>query len=139
MRSSARVHAVALLRAASVLLAGIVFSAAAMATSQPFQPFERGAFEAAQKTGQPILLAVHADWCATCRAQEPVLDALLREPKYAGFVAFRLDFDRDKAEVRRLRVQYQSTLIVYRGSKEVARSTALTDPAAIAAQLAQAL
>lgn len=136
MTSSTRVHPRVLLHAALVLIAGIVFSAAATAAGLPF---ERGAFEAAQKAGRPILLAVHADWCATCRAQEPVLDALLREPKYAGFVAFRVDFDRQKDVVRQLRVQYQSTLIVYKGAREVARSTAETDRAEIAAQLARAL
>jgi thioredoxin-like negative regulator of GroEL len=136
MRSSVRVDPRALLHATVVLIAGLLFSATALAAGQPF---ERAAFEAAQKAGRPILLAVHADWCATCRAQEPVLESLLREPKHAGFVAFRVDFDRQKEVVRRLRVQYQSTLIVYKGSKEVARSTAVTDEAAIAAQLAKAL
>lgn len=136
MRSSVRVHPRVLLHAAVVLVSGLLFSVAAAAAGQPF---ERAAFEAAQKAGRPILLAVHADWCATCRAQEPVLEALLREPKYAGFVAFRVDFDRQKDVVRQLRVQYQSTLIVYKGGKEVARSTAVTDEAAIAAQLAKAL
>ncbi|GAB4466830.1 MAG: hypothetical protein OHK0044_07090 [Burkholderiaceae bacterium] len=136
MTSSTRVHPSMLLHAALVLIAGIVFSAAAAAAGLPF---ERGAFEAAQKAGRPILVAIHADWCATCRAQEPVLDALLREPKYAGFVAFRVDFDRQKEVVRQLRVQYQSTLIVYKGAREVARSTAETDRAEIAAQLAKAL
>lgn len=136
MRSSVRVHPRVLLHAAFVLAAGILFSVAAAAAGRPF---ERASFEAAQKAGRPILLAVHADWCATCRAQEPVLEALLREPKYAGFVAFRVDFDRQKDVVRQLRVQYQSTLIVYKGSKEVARSTAVTDEAAIATQLAKAL
>jgi hypothetical protein len=38
-----------------------------------------------------------------------------------------------------LRVQYQSTLVVFKGNKEVARSTAATSEAAIAAQLARAL
>ncbi len=136
MRTSIRIHPRVLLHALLVLAAGLLFSAAVRAAGQPF---ERGAFEAAQKAGRPILLAVHADWCATCRAQEPVLEALLREPKYAGFVAFRVDFDRQKDVVRQLRVQYQSTLIVYKGAKEVARSTAVTDGAAIATQLAKAL
>jgi thioredoxin-like negative regulator of GroEL len=97
------------------------------------------AFQAAQKAGQPILLEVHADWCTTCRAQEPIVQALLKDPKYSGFVVFRVDFDRQKDVLRQLRVQYQSTLVVFKGNKEVARSTAATSEAAIAAQLARAL
>jgi len=50
-----------------------------------------------------------------------------------------VDFDRQKDAVRRFGVQYQSTLIVFKGAREVSRSTAQTAPGAIAAQLDKAL
>src|SRR5579884_3320986 len=31
------------------------------------------AFAAAQKAGKPILVAIHASWCPTCKAQKPIL------------------------------------------------------------------
>jgi thioredoxin-like negative regulator of GroEL len=116
--------------------AALVFSAAASAAGVPF---ESKAFAADQSVGKPILVAVHADWCPTCRAQDPVVDELLRAPKYRGFTAYRVDFDKQKSVVKGLRAQYQSTLIVFKGAKEVARSTAQVDPDAIAAQLDKAL
>jgi thiol:disulfide interchange protein len=115
---------------------GITIGMAAQAAGRPFDPV---AFEALQKAGRPILLVVHADWCATCRTQEPVLAELLSAPKHAGFVTFRIDFDRQKDLLKRFRVQWQSTLIVYRGAREVSRSTAVVERDAIAAQLAKAL
>ena len=102
-------------------------------------PYDQAGFDAAQAAGKPILVEIHANWCPTCRAQEPIISELLREPKHAGFVVLRVDFDNQKDVAKRFRAQYQSTLIVFKGEKEVARSTGETRKDAIAAQLAKAL
>lgn len=123
-----------LLRVATLLLV-ILLTNTAFAAGKPFDAAQ---FEAAQKAGRPILVAVHADWCVTCRAQEPVIEAALHDPKNANFVVFRVDFDRQQDLLRRFNVQYQSTLIVYKGATEVTRSVAAVGREAIAAQLAKA-
>ena len=115
-------------------IAGLFFAAAAQAA----KPFDQAGFDAAQTAGKPILVEVHADWCPTCRAQDPVISELLRDPKNADFVVLRVDFDGQKDVVKRFRTQYQSTLIVFKGKKEVSRSTGETRKDAIAAQLAKA-
>lgn len=117
-------------------IAGLFFAAAAWAAGQPY---DQAGFEAAQAAGKPILVEVHADWCPTCRAQEPIVSELMQDPKNAGFVVLRVDFDQQKDVLKRLRTQYQSTLIVFKGKKEVSRSTGETRKDAIAAQLAKAL
>ncbi len=117
-------------------IAGLFFVAAAVAAGKPF---DQAGFEAAQAAGKPILVEVHADWCPTCRAQEPIVSELMQDPKNAGFVVLRVDFDNQKDVLKRLRAQYQSTLIVFKGKKEVSRSTGETRKDAIAAQLAKAL
>lgn len=128
--------AFARMRRTAVLFAALLAGTAALAAGRPF---DAAAFEAAQKAGQPILVTVHADWCVTCRTQEPIVEALLKEPQYSRFAVFRVDFDRQKDVLRQLRVRYQSTLIVYKGAKEVGRSTALVREEEIEAQLARAL
>ena len=117
------------------LLTGLLFATASWAAGIPF---DQAGFEAAQAAGKPILVEVHADWCPTCRAQEPVISKLMQDPKNADFVVLRVDFDRQKDVLKRLRTQYQSTLIVFKGKKEVSRSTGETGKDAIAAQLAKA-
>jgi len=117
-------------------IASLVFAAAAWAAAKPFN---QARFDAAQVAGKPILVEVHADWCPTCRAQDPVISELMQDPKNAGFVVLRVDFDHQKDVVRRFRAQYQSTLIVFKGKKEVSRSTGETRKDEIAAQLAKAL
>jgi len=109
--------------------------AAAMAP----QAYSEAAFAAAQAAGKPILLHVTAPWCPTCKAQKPILSKLEGEPKFKGLVAFDIDFDTSKALLRKLHVAQQSTLIVYKGKKEMGRSTGDTDAASIAALLGKAV
>ena len=60
-------------------------------------PFSAEAFKAAQASGSPILVEIHADWCPTCKAQNPILDKLTADPKFKDLEVFRVDFDVDEA------------------------------------------
>ena len=44
-------------------------------------PYSAEAFKAAQASGSPILVEIHADWCPTCKAQSPILDKLTADPR----------------------------------------------------------
>lgn len=79
-------------------------------------------FDAAQKAGKPILLDVWASWCPVCAAQDKVIAAkVLHNPVYVGAVILRVDFDRQKDVLKRFDVDQQSTLIAFKGGKEVGR------------------
>lgn len=103
------------------------------------EPFTQDAFRAAQKTGKPILVEIHAAWCPTCKAQIPIVGVLSAEPKFSDLIVLRVDFDDQKDIVRSFNAQMQSTLIVYKGEKEVARSVGDTNVNSIATQLGKAL
>lgn len=98
-------------------------------------PFTREAFAAAQKADKPILVEVHATWCPTCKAQQPIIGELTRQPKFKDMAVFRIDFDSQKDVVRALGAQSQSTLIVFKGSREVGRSVGDTKRDSIASLL----
>lgn len=100
--------------------------------------FTAAAFQAAQAAGQPILIEVSAPWCPTCRAQRPILSDLTASPRFRDFVVLTVDFDSQKDVLRQLRVQMQSTLIVFRGAEEKGRSTGDTNRDSIAALLGKA-
>ena len=99
------------------------------------QPFTAQAFRAAQDAGKPILVEIHASWCPTCKAQIPILSELTALPKFKDLVILRVDFDDQKDEVRNFGARVQSTLIVFKGAKEVGRSVGDTDRGTIAALL----
>jgi thiol-disulfide isomerase/thioredoxin len=99
------------------------------------QPYDSQAFAAAQTADKPILVEVHASWCAICAKQRPILAALEKTPELSDLVVFDVDFDSQKDVVRDFGVWMQSTLIVFRGRVEKGRSTGETDAAAIKALL----
>jgi thioredoxin 1 len=102
-------------------------------------PFSAEAFKAAQASGSPILVEIHADWCPTCKAQKPILDKLTADPKFRELKIFRVDFDAMKPVVKQFGAQMQSTLIVFKGSAEQGRSVGDTREASIAALLDKSL
>ena len=101
--------------------------------------FSAEAFKAAQEQGGPILIEIHADWCPTCKAQNPILDKLTAGPKFKELKIFRVDFDAMKPVVKQFGAQMQSTLIVFKGAKEQGRSVGDTKEASIAALLDKSL
>lgn len=121
----------------AALLALVAF--AAQATAQPIRSFSAAALQAAQRAGQPVLVDVHADWCPTCRAQDPSIAQISRDPAFARLVILKLDFDSQVAERRALGVAKQSTLIAFRGTSERARATGIVAPAQIRTLAASAL
>jgi len=102
-------------------------------------PFDQAAFDKAVAAGGPVAVQFHADWCPTCKAQAPIVQQVLAEPKMKDLQLFIADFDTEKALKKALRVSSQSTFVVFKGGKEVARSTGQTTREAIEATLAKAL
>jgi thiol-disulfide isomerase/thioredoxin len=99
------------------------------------QPFDDQSFKQAQAAGKTILVDVTASWCPTCRQQRPIVEQIEKEKP--NLVVYEVDFDTAKDTLKRFRVLQQSTLIVFKGTKEVGRSTGDTDPAHIRALVAQ--
>jgi thioredoxin 1 len=120
---------------------------AALAVAAPFAsagansavPFSADAFKAAQASGSPILVEIHADWCPTCKAQNPILDKLTSNAKFKDLKVFRVDFDSMKPVVKQFGAQMQSTLIVFKGNAEQGRSVGDTKEASIEALLDKSL
>jgi thioredoxin 1 len=101
--------------------------------------FDPASFDAAQKAGKPILVAIHASWCPTCKAQKPILSELMTEPKFNNLIYFVVDFDTQKDAVRFFGAQMQSTLIAFKGTAETGRSVGDTERSSIAALLNKTL
>ena len=113
------------------------FALSALATE--IRTFDQKAFAEAQKAGKPIFVGVHASWCPTCKAQDPILGELMSAPKFKDLVYFVVDFDGQKDAVKAFGVRTQSTLIAFKGDKETGRSVGDTDRASIAALLDKTL
>ena len=108
-------------------LIAVVFAAPLMA-APVWQEYSPAVFSRAQEAGKVIVVDVHAVWCPTCKAQAPTLDALRQDPQLKNAVFFKVDFDEEKTFLREHRIPRQSTVLVFRGTKETARSIAESRP-----------
>jgi thioredoxin 1 len=96
-----------------------------------FKPYTAEAVKAAMGEGKTTLLFFHAPWCPVCKAQEPKVKSHLNGA-HKNVVAFKVDYDSNVALRKELKVDKQSTLILYQGMKEVARLSYKSDDKSIA-------
>ena len=123
-------------------LAAMAVMAAAFtlpALAAPALPFDEAAMRKAQAEGRTILVEVHADWCTACARQKPILESLGRDPAFEKVVRLRVDFDKPGSALKLLRVTSQATLVLFKGEREIARSTFDTNADSIRAMLARGI
>jgi thioredoxin 1 len=104
-----------------------------------FVAYSDAAFAAAQKAKQSTVVAISAEWCPVCKNQEITLSKLMKDPAHAKTAFFRVDFDSQKAAVKKFRAKSQSTLIAFKGGKEVSRIFYTAEPAKVMGLAAKSL
>ena len=95
-----------------------------------FKPFTAEAFKSATQAGKTTLVFFHAPWCPVCKAQEPKVLAHLNGD-HTDIVAFKIDYDTNLGLRKEMKVDKQSTLILYHGAAELARLSYKSDTASI--------
>ena len=104
-----------------------LFALTPAAAAPGWTSYSETSFARAQNAGKTIVVDVHAKWCPTCKAQQPILNELRADKRLKDVVFIKVDFDDDKAFLRANRVPRQSTILVFKGKKETARSIAETN------------
>jgi thioredoxin 1 len=112
----------------AALLIAVLLLVPLVTSAGPVVKYSKQALEQAQNAGKPVIVFVTASWCPNCRAQQPIVETLTKDPAFSEAVLFVVDFDSDKQALRDLNVTMQSTLIAFKGKTERKRSTAVTDP-----------
>jgi thioredoxin 1 len=121
-----------------------VLLTAALVTAVPapkvvLPAFQQASFDAAMKSGTPLVVIVAATWCPVCKAQEVALSRLLATPELKGVQVVRVDFEDQAAVVKALRVESQSTIVAFKGGKEVGRWVGETNQDRIAIMMKRTL
>lgn len=92
-----------------------------------WRSFDNSAFKKAQDSGQTVVIDFHATWCPTCAKQKPVLAKLIRESEFKNVAAFVADYDSSSDLKKQMKIASQSTIVVFKGNREIARSTGVTN------------
>lgn len=71
--------------------------------------------------------------------QNRILNKLSDQPRYGGLVRLRVDYDKHKDVVKEFKAKKQSTLVVYKGDKELGRAVGITSEEKIRALVDKAI
>ncbi|MBY0612781.1 MAG: thioredoxin family protein [Beijerinckiaceae bacterium] len=104
----------------SSAVASLIVFAAAPSLALDLQPYEAMTAQKLIKSGKPVIVHVYAPWCLQCRAQASILKSLPGNPDFSKISFFRVAYDDQKEVVSALNCP-RSTIIAYKGGKEVAR------------------
>jgi thioredoxin 1 len=116
-----------------------LFSFCAVSFAGELRPYDKAAFDAAIKAGQPVVVHVHADWCSTCKKQQPTLVNLVKDGSLKDGTLFIVDYDKDREFLQAYKVRSQSTILVFKGGKESARLLGTTDAEKLRTDVTKAL
>lgn len=103
------------------------------------KPFNQEAFTKAKAEGKTVLVDFHASWCSVCKKQAMAIPQVLKKEKFKDVIVLSVDYDTEKELKEELKVSGQSTLIVFKGEKEVGREQGITSPTAIETLLSKGL
>ena len=123
------------------VLAGLALAAVALAAPAgafEIRPYDAAAARRVIASGKPVILHVYAPWCLQCHIQASILDGLKADPAYDKAAFFRVDYDNQKDVVARLDCP-RSTVIAYKGGKEVKRMSWGVTQASVVDVLAAAM
>ncbi len=122
-----------------ISVAAIVVALAATAVAQEPKPFDREVFEKAKADGKTVLVDFHADWCPVCKKQAEVIPQVLSQDKFQQVVVLKADYDLEKELKQQLKITHQSTLVLFKGEKEIGREQGITTASAIGELLEKGL
>ena len=77
-------------------------------------------FEEAKKNGETVVVTAWNKYCGTCKRQKVVLDQAEKDFKDVLFLYYSHPKMKDIAKY--LKIDYRSTILVYKGNTEVSRS-----------------
>tara|TARA_B110000438_G_scaffold179603_1_gene171667 strand:+ start:553 stop:924 length:372 start_codon:yes stop_codon:yes gene_type:complete len=102
----------------------LIFTTSAEAVEKKTN-FTKEIFENAKASGKTIVINSYEVWCGTCSKQTKILDQAEKEFKNIIFLSYEQSKNKDIAQS--LKVKHWTTIVVYKGNKEVGRIMGQTD------------
>ena len=87
--------------------------------------FSIESLESAKATGKTLVINSYEPWCWSCRKQDKVLLDAKKEFKDVVFLTYQQCKNKDIAKT--LEINFRSTIVIFKGKKEIARLVGQTD------------
>lgn len=125
--------------ATAVVAGSLIVGLTGTASAGDFVPYTAQRLQALQANAdKPILVFINANWCPVCAKERPIVARLIGatvngkhyegDPQLTDMDCVYIDFDAQRDAWHSFGATEQSTLIVFKGSKEVGRAVGMTDP-----------
>lgn len=111
------------LKQTSLLSVTIAAMIATPALALDVLPYQADAFARARSEGKVTAVQFHSGWCPVCVMQERGVKALMNDKSLSEVIVFQADYFKEEALRKRFDVSSFSTLVVFRGELERARTT----------------
>ena len=82
-------------------------------------------FENAKANGKTIVINSFESWCGTYVAQTKILNQAKKEFKDVIFMSY--EHEKNKEIANKLNIEFRTTIVVYKGNKEVSRLIGQTE------------
>ena len=86
-----------------------------------YQAYAPAAYQKALADGKTVMLDFHADWCAVCVNNAPIIEETFQSLNDSSLVGFKVNYDTETALKDQFGVRSQATLILVRNGAEVKR------------------
>ena len=87
--------------------------------------FSEAVFENAKASGKTVVVNSYEVWCGTCSKQTKILNQAKKEFENIVFLSYEQSKNKDIAQ--KLGIKFWTTIVVYKGEKEIARIVGQTD------------
>ena len=87
--------------------------------------FTKDTFEKAQKDGKTVVINSWNKYCSTCKAQTKVFKSAKKDFNEVIFYFYEQTENPEIAEF--LKIEYWTTIVVYKNNKEIAREMGITN------------
>lgn len=77
--------------------------------------------------GKPYAIHFYAEWCMICQQQKFMINELNKDDRFSKLTVYQADFDFEKKLKEKLKVERQSTIIIFKDGVELSRSLGKKD------------
>ena len=108
-----------------ILFVVLLFSFSNVFASEFKTNFTQEIFESAQDNGKIVVIYSWNKYCGTCAKQKPILEQAKKDFKDILFLS--IEHVENKNLVKNLKIEYWSTIAVYKNSKQTAKIIGLVE------------